>query len=217
MAKITGPLHSVEARGRMGGLIYNSWRGISYAKAFAGPSQPRSERQLFIRAFVTQLVRDWQSITQLQRDDWNDYAAAHPEIDWTGNSRRLTGLNWFVRCNLRLIDLDQSPIDAAPDVAAPDPVSGFAAADGVDAIDYSWDATAGTNLSVDVWLYGPHSPGEIGQLPKARHNLYAAGESAAATTDPADPGFYTVFYRTIDEDTGLDSTWQKDTVIVSTA
>ena len=40
MAKVINPLLSVEARGRMGGIVYNTWHGISYAKAHYGTHKP---------------------------------------------------------------------------------------------------------------------------------------------------------------------------------
>lgn len=59
MAKVTLPLMSAEARGKVGGLIYNTWRGNSTVKIKKAPAQPRTARQLLIRAFATTCSRAW--------------------------------------------------------------------------------------------------------------------------------------------------------------
>ncbi len=217
MAKLIGPLHSTEARGAVGGLIYNTWRGISYAKAFASPAQPRTERQLQIRALTTQLVRSWQGLTDAQRASWTDYAEAHPDIDWTGTAKRITGANWYIRCNLRLLDMGNSAIDSAPTTPAPDAVSDLVATGGENQISITWGPITGTDKTVDIWLHGPHTAGRMGKIQFARHNVYAPAETTPIVITGLEPGAYTVFARVIDETTGLASTWQSDVATVTAA
>lgn len=217
MAKVTGPLHSVEARGRMGGLIYNTWRGINFVKANCGPCQPRTERQLRIRALQTWNTRSWSDLTDVQRQSWNTYATIHAEIDWTGNSRRLTGANWYTRCNTRLRDMGALPVSLAPTDNAPAPVPDLETDGLVNQIKLKWTALTGTDLTVDIWMTAAHSAGRQMKIESARHALYAEGETGSATITPVPPGRYTIFYRTISEKNGLDSTWQKLTVDVTAA
>lgn len=218
MAKITMPIGSTESRGRIGGIQTNTWRGISYAKSNSSPAQPRSKRQLQIRAWTTMLVRYWGTdLTPTERTWWNEYAVSHPDVDWTGNAKRLTGINWFVRCSLRMLDMGKVIADSPPSTPAPDAPLVFAAADGILTSIVTWTAIGGTDKMVDIWWLGPHSPGRIGKIERATHYKYAAGESATDTRDGMQVGFYTCFGRTLDEDNGLASPWVSDTATTTAA
>ncbi len=215
MAKLVGPLHSAEARGRVSGLIYNTWRGISYAKAFCSPAQPGTQRQLQVRAWAVQLVRAWASLTSTQQGTWNQYAVDHPYIDWTGNPKRLTGANYYLALNLRMLDMGKTVQTSAPVTNAPDAVAAFVAADGVGQSSCSWTAFAGTDKSVDLWGYGPHSAGRIPTLQRAKHKVYVPGETSPYVLTGLGLGLWTIYARCVDEDNGLASTWVWDNATIT--
>jgi len=215
MAKVIGPLHSTEARGVIGGLIYNTWRGIRNIKRMTSPAQPRTQRSLQIRAWTIRLVRAWQSLSAGNQGLWNDYAAAHPLIDWTGIAKRITGANWYVALGLRLLDMGKSLVSTPPLTVAPDPPEAFAAANGAGSSVLTWTATAGTDKTLDYWVYGPHSPGLRAKIQRAKHYKYCAGESGTDTFTPGTTGLFTFFARMLDEDNGLSSTWVSDTATIS--
>ena len=217
VAKVIGPLHSAEARGRIAGLIFNTWRGISTVKAFCSPAQPRTAIQLLTRAWTTQLVRAWATITQANRNAWNAYSVTHPESDWTGNPKRLTGLNWFVRCNARIFRLAGSQIDNPPAVAAPDPVADFAAANGVEESVLTWTFGNGANNRFWVYTFGPHSTGLLCKIERASINLAGTAATATVTHSNLAPGRYTYWICVVDIDTGLRSTYLTDTADVTAA
>ncbi len=93
MAVVTWPLSSGEARGRVGGLIYNTWRGRSYVKAHAHYQTGLSPLQQTNQALAAIATAAWQSFTDQRRSAWADFANRHNTPDWTGNTRRLTGYN----------------------------------------------------------------------------------------------------------------------------
>lgn len=215
MAKLMNPLMASEARGRVGGTVYNTWRGTRYAKQQTAPAQPRSSRQLQIRAWCTYLVRLWQTIGAANIVLWNNYAVAHPEIDWTNSPKRITGLNWFVRCNLRLLDLTKTVITAPPTSPAPGALTTFNAADGADDIVLTWDATADWGDYVDIFIHGPHSAGVQAKIQSAKHNSYAQGPSGTATIAGVPAGSYTIWARITYQDTGLSSPWVSHTCVIT--
>jgi len=210
VAKVVGPLHSSEARGRMAGLIFNTWRGIAYVKAFCAPAQPRSTIQLQIRAWTTMLVRYWQSLSDTYRAQWNDYAVTHPDTDWSGNPKRLTGANWFVRCSLHLLQQGIALVETAPIVPAPDAPTDFAAANGILQSIITWTATAGTNMAIDIYHLGPISQGIAPKITRARHLAYEDGETATFTATGLVVGRHWFWARIVSEDDGLASTWVCD-------
>jgi len=217
MAKLIGPLHSAEARGRVSGLIYNTWRGISYAKAFCAPAQPRTKIQLRVRAMTTQLVRAWQGLTQDNRDHWNAYAAEHPQIDWTGNPKRLSGLNWYLRCNFRILYFAETLIDDPPAVPGPDPVTNFAAADGVLESILTWVFPDGAANRFWVFTRGPHSQGITASIEHAAISLAGTAAMGTITATGLSPGRYTFSIQVVNTDTGLVSTFMTDHADITAA
>ena len=214
MAKVIGPLNSTEARGVIGGLVYNTWRGIRTVKRMTSPAQPRTQRALKIRALSIRLVRYWQTLSDIVQAQWTAYATNHPMIDWTGVPKRLTGCNWFLGLNARLLDAGFSLVETPPTVAAPDPLAAFAAAGGVAQCILTWTPTEGTNLLANIWFQGPHSAGRSGKLERAHLAEYANGESGTLTLTNLLPGTYTFWARVVSEDNGQVSTWVTDTAAV---
>jgi hypothetical protein len=207
MAKLMNPLMSTEARGRVGGIVYNTWRGIRYGKVKTSPAQPRTARQLVIRAFCVTVVRRWAILTGTQREGWNTYATAHPDTDWTGAPQRITGSNWFVRCSVRLLELAKTIVDTAPVAAAPANVIAFVPTGAAGQISCAWTPTAGTTTSIDLWTHGPHSAGVKSTLVRAKHRIYGPGETSPLVIPTLPAGLYTVYARNISETDGLASAW----------
>jgi hypothetical protein len=207
MAKCTAPAMSAETRGRVGGLVYNTWRGVRYVKIKTGPAQPRSQKQLQIRSWAIMLARKWQTLLLATQDNWREYARTHTTTDFTNTPVRATGSNWYVALNTRLLSIPKAIIDQPPAAPAPAPLDLFTAAGASGQIDLTWTATADWGDYVQVFLQGPHSPGAIGSLPKARFKVWAQGPSGALSITSLGPGTYDVWARVCYQDTGLVSTW----------
>lgn len=215
MATVLAPLMAAEARGKVGGLVYNTWRGVRYVKIKTAPAQPRSQRQLDIRAFAIGLARLWQTIGSTAQDAWRAYATTHTEINWTNSPVRLTGANWFLRCNTRLLDIPKPAITDPPALPAPQPIGLFVATGAAGQIDLTWTATADWGDYVQVFLQGPHSAGAIGSIVKAKFNSWLQGPSGAGSLTGLQPGVYDVWVRIVYQDTGLASTWVTDQAVVT--
>jgi hypothetical protein len=215
MAIVIGPLHSSEARGRVGGLIYNTHRGKAVVRVKVAPSQPQSEQQLLVRSRAVFLSREWATLSDAQRTTWNDYAENHLDTDWTGNPKRISGFNWYIRCNMALLAMGGTILTSAPVTSAPDAPTNFVCSFATPSIDVSWDAYAGTDISVDIWKVGPGSGGSQLPIEDGRHNQYASGETAAAEIANLQSGFYRIFARAVDETSGLTSPWVSDVVEVT--
>ena len=217
MAKLLDPLRSSEARGRVGGVIYNTARGAKYAKVFTSPVQPRTARQLAIRALMQVCTRAWADLAAGERAAWNNYATLHTEIDWTGQPITLSGFNWYCRLSVRLLDEALSVVDTPPAVAAPNAPTTFSAPTGILQSIVTWDVMAGTNLMCEIWTVGPHSAGRVAKLAQAKLNDRTGGELGTATVTGLTPGYWTFFGRTLSEDTGLVSPWQVSTALITAA
>ena len=217
MAKLVNPLLSLEARGKANGCIYNTWRGISYAKSFASPAQPNTAEQLAARSRLVTYVNDWAGLSDSEREAWNTYAAAHLLSDWTGSPKRITGQNWYIRCNVQIDRLSGTPIDVPPEVAAPDGLAGFALALSTGNVTAAWTSPASGATDVEFRFQGPHSAGAQGRYQQSAYDQHKAIEVVTPVvimTAPA-AGRYTVWARNVDPATGLCSQWVSDYVDVS--
>ncbi len=207
MAKVINPLMSAAARGKVGGLIFNIHRGINTVKGFKSPSQPRTARQLAVRAYLSTLSRGWSTLTAAQRTAWTDWANAHTVADWTGTPIRMTGENAYIKLNSLMLDQGQSAVTTPPAVSAPANVAGLAITPSAGQLSIAWTATTGTDKQVDVWLYGPHSAGRTPSLVKAKHNCYCPGETSPKVITGLASGLYTVFARVVSETDGQVSSF----------
>jgi len=217
LAKVVSPLLSVEARGRMGGLVYGTWHGISTVKAFSSPNQPNSQAQLDARATMSLISVEWQTLTQAQRDAWGTYADANLLPDWTGNPKRLTAMNWFVKCNVQLERMGESHIPSPPAVAAPDSVVGFAVAQATADITAAWTSPVTGAYQLELIRLGPVS---IGMDPKIEHAIFDEFMEPDETTPfivqlAAAAGRWRYWCRLADEATGLVSPWVSDIIDVT--
>lgn len=78
MVRTKGPLLSLAATGTIGNVLTaSSSKGRSYLKLKVTPKDPRSPRQLSIRAMVTFLNLNWSELDQEDKDLWNPIAAAN--------------------------------------------------------------------------------------------------------------------------------------------
>ncbi len=217
MAKVISPLHSAEARGKVEGLIFNTWRGFNTVKTFKSPAQPRTKIQLLMRAYAVQMARAWGELSDIQRDGWNDYAVNHPDIDWTGSPKRLSGFNWYIRCNTRILRLAGPVISDPPEENAPPPMAAFAAGDGVNESILTW--VFGDGAANRHWIYG------VGPLSQGRDAKREAAVIVGAGTASQQTltltglfvGRYTFWGVVVNIDTGLISTYVTDTADITAA
>ena len=209
MPKVKNPLFSQEARGGIGGLVYNTWRGINYVKTNTSPTGQGTELRLAAQAKLSQISKEWALLEDAERAGWNQYAIDHPVTDWTGSPKRLTGMNWYVRCNVELARLGSPSVDTAPVAAAPDPVTGFSIAMDEDDINAAWTAPTGATLQLEFHIQGPHSAGLVGKLEQSHFLKFLTAEtvSPVAIIEAVAVGTYTVWVRAVSEADGLVSTW----------
>ena len=209
MAKVKMPLMSIEARGALGGLVFNTWRGQNYVKTNTSPTGQGTTARLAAQALLVAAAKLWATIGNGNRANWNQYAIDHPITNWTGTPMRLTGMNWFVRCTVNLYRIGVAPVLTAPLVAAPDPITGFSVTNPADYIQVAWTTPASGALKMDWWLVGPQSKGITAKIQKASWVGYQAPTdfAGAILVTPSEVGRYTVWGRVISQANGLASTF----------
>jgi len=207
---VLGPLHSEEARGSVGSNTYSSWRGISVVKTRAGCGVYYTQPQRDLRAITIAQVRRWKTLSEAARQAWNYYAGAHLEVDWTGNDKRLTGCNWFVRCNVQLDRMAASVIDDPPsDTIHLWLENLYTQLSGAYTLLY-WTALglpppAGAQL--ELWITNPMSTGRHPTLHDAKFLLFNDYWDSPVPLGILSTARYGVFCRLVTYDTGVKTPW----------
>lgn len=119
ITKIGPPLAGI--RGTIGGITYSENGSGPYAKQWATPSNPRTPNQTQERGFLGQMPNLWNDLTSVQKSKWDDFAAlgAQELFNSLGESYFASGFNWFCKCNIRLLRIPRTTIDADPVQARP--------------------------------------------------------------------------------------------------
>lgn len=211
MVKLTDPLGSSEARGSLGGTVYNTWRGIHYARTKVSPANPNSPSRLAARAIAKQVTARWKLINDLQRSWWNDYATSHTLSQWTGSPKRISGFNWFMKANFYRVALSLAIVDTPPIYPAPTGVSSLSAVTSGSSIIVSWSLAPGylaSSQQVDLWLSYPMSTGREPKIQDSKHLAFCPAEDGSYTTPAVVPASYGIFARVIHETDGLCSPWR---------
>lgn len=105
MAKVKGPLFSMNASGKLGkALVYMQWKGIDDVRSYVVPANPRTTAQMTQRGYLSDGVAFWHD-TSLTGDDrvaWDVLAGTL--------SRPMSGFNAVVQHVINIKLAGQTPV-----------------------------------------------------------------------------------------------------------
>jgi hypothetical protein len=205
VAKVIGPLHSTEARGRINALVYGTWRGVRYVRSFVEPQFKAPDCRIDQKIRVGNANAAWKLLSDADRATWHAYAQAHPRIDWTGVPIRISGYNAFVSCFTISTRAGGTPLTLAPSTPCPFPLIQLTCSQLDNSVWLGWfhpyTPTAHTYL-VQILRTGPIS---LGRQPD-HHHASIIGHYPIETYPIEDPltlsGRYGYWGRVVDQDTG---------------
>lgn len=117
MAKIQFAGIGGAVSGTINGVVYSHNRFGPYTRDWKMPVNPQSARQETIRQLMQSLTTRWsQTLTQLQRDEWDTYAENITVLDVFGNPIHLTGFNHFLRSNIARLQDGAAVVDDGPSI-----------------------------------------------------------------------------------------------------
>lgn len=103
------------ASGKVGAMVGAHNAGGQYLRARTTPTNPRTPQQQVIRNATRTLAPQWShTLTQDQRDAWAVYASEVRVVNRLGDSTFLSGIAWFLRCNVPRIQAGLATILDAP-------------------------------------------------------------------------------------------------------
>lgn len=77
MVKLYGPMFSLDASGTVGKAItFSKWKGRNYVRERVVPANPKSVKQISVRAMFKFLSQEWTNNNAAKKATWNDLAAA---------------------------------------------------------------------------------------------------------------------------------------------
>lgn len=143
--------------GSTGGTTHSRNRFGAYERSRSMPVNPNTARQVAVRNAVRSIAIAWdQTLTQVQRDAWNLYAA---NVAWTnklGQATNLTGLNMFIRSNTPRVMNTIARVDAAPtqfDLATAELQLAVTASEATQDLTINGDAAAAWVGEADAWQF----------------------------------------------------------------
>ncbi len=102
MATTSGPLLSFDARQSLGKtIVYSSWKGISYARRWVLPANPKTAAQTDTRNTFKWLMAVWTFMPAAVQESWNAYAEGQP----------MTGRNALAKFNVAQLKNDADLTD----------------------------------------------------------------------------------------------------------
>lgn len=105
----------LQMRGSIGGQTHSRNRYGNYIRTKTNPVNPATSRQNEVRGNLGDMVNRWQNtLTEVQRQLWNTYAANVTMTNKFGESINLTGFNHFIRSNCSRVQAGVNEIDAGP-------------------------------------------------------------------------------------------------------
>lgn len=86
--------------GALAGIVFSHNKGGQYIRARSTPTDPGTVQQTAMRNAIAVLSSRWAStLTQVQRDAWDVYAANVPRPDRIGGTQLLSGIAMYIRSN----------------------------------------------------------------------------------------------------------------------
>lgn len=159
-AKYGGGIQDV--RGSIAGQVHSRNTFGNYIRQKVSPVQPRTSRQLEVRALFAELSRRFSNyLTDAQQEAWRQAAASTPIRDVFGDSITLTGINLYTRLNSLRALMGQPPLDDPPPVENVEALQAFSVTDaGAGNLEVSFaPAPVPGGRALAIWATEPVNPG----------------------------------------------------------
>jgi hypothetical protein len=105
-----------QGTGSIGGMTMSKNRAGYYLRARVVPSNPRTPQQSAIRQGLSGLSQTWQALTAAQQSAWGTYAKEVPVILDNGQTKLLSGFNWYLGSNQLRLQAGLDVVKNAPTI-----------------------------------------------------------------------------------------------------
>jgi len=182
MAKLKFGSIITDSRGAIGGQQIKGTRFGPIIMPRTYVTNRHTTAQGLQRALVTNITRNWTStLTDAERQDWRDLAAANPQTDIWGSTFQLAGIDMFLRLNIRRFLAALSYFTTAPsDQVVTSPLTATLSSVAGPTLTLAWTATpAPTNHHVRIYTARQQSAGT--SVATKRYRLTELSSAGAAS------------------------------------
>ncbi len=114
MAKVTYGSIVTEINGSIGGLTFQTNRAGTIVRLRPSTFRSRSGKQNTEIANFTSLIAGFSELSLADKNDWDAFANAHTKETKFGETRTLTGQNWYTSVNAHREQLSLARLDVPP-------------------------------------------------------------------------------------------------------
>jgi hypothetical protein len=114
MARVTYGSGVTEYKGSIGGITYQRNASGPVAKLRSIWIVNPSHSQSFYQRNLAYLVSYWPTLSQANKNAWDAFSAAHDHTTPWGDSKTLSGFQWFLSVNLNRMVYYTTPIETPP-------------------------------------------------------------------------------------------------------
>lgn len=197
---LTSPVRGISGKFKDSDICFMVGKnGQSYARAAGAVDNPRTPSQMSTRSFMTAASKQWQHITEGQRQDWLDYSRYYFKTARDGSPLLPNGLNAFTKANtirqlLGLSIVASAPLDGPPPgLSAIELLDGYAPDTLSINIIHSISAVAGLQVMVRMTNEMP----TVSRTPRVEQLRYCCGVTGASAKALTATGTELIFSPTI--------------------
>ena len=125
MARVTYGSGVTELAGSIGGVTYQKNASGNIAKLRANPTVNPTALQADYQTRMAMLVAYWSTLSQADKDTWDAFAAAHDHTTPWGETKTLSGYQWFLSSSLMRLLYYSTFSDVAPTWEVQPPPNAF--------------------------------------------------------------------------------------------
>lgn len=100
MARVTYGPYITELAGSVGGFTFLRNASGPIVKLRSNPTVNPSPDQIPYQTSLAKVVAYWPTLSQANKEDWDTFAAAHDHTTQWGETKILSGYQWFISINL---------------------------------------------------------------------------------------------------------------------
>lgn len=168
MARVTYGESITEYAGSIGGVTFLKNASGPIAKLRSNPPVNPSPDQSTHQTRMAMLVALWPTLSQGEKDSWNTIAAAHDKTTPWGETKTLSGYQWFLSTNLIRLKITATTQKTAPAWIALSPPDQFTIETSSTYIRAAWSPAFDTIFSLLAYVSLPLRQSSI----KLRRSLF---------------------------------------------
>lgn len=117
LIKLTAFMDNIS--GKVNGSVFAKNRGGNYVRSKSKPVNPRTNAQMAVRALFGAIASAWRSLTENQRNSWNESAPQFPYINRLGDTKTLSGFALHQKLNRNMQLIGGNTLTVPPPVESP--------------------------------------------------------------------------------------------------